>query len=456
MPRRTVIRGALLLPNDGRQALRRTDLLIEDGRIAAVGGVEPEGATIVEVKGIVVPGLIDAYRHLDLALTERGFAPDPGPRARTLVEEPAFVEGLGEEGRRQSSQVALGAALPAGVLAVGDPSGAALLDPGLALSAAVRVVSALDLSRAHHAEAELDRLSALAGQEPDGDRFQVALWAGDAERTALPRLTEAASLARRRHLPLYVRLGTRPDDRQGLARLERAGALGPELVLLHGTGRSMDDPRRVRALADAGVRLVLAPAFELLSGAPLPPIERLITQGIVCALGTHSAATRLRFELAEEARLLYRILKAKVEHPASLALEAATRGGGLAVGTKSGTLEVGQRADFLLFDLDAAPGEDHEVIARRILFHTPSRMVRAWVDGQVVWDRGRVLPFTTASATTLEQVRRQAVAKVVAAHQTGGARLHRWLDRLEVALAGSNSGWHRGQLPLSAEDPRGE
>lgn len=455
MAGRTVIRGATLVPNDGRQALRRTDLLIEDGRIAAVGGVEPADAAVVEVRGLLVPGLIDACRHLDLTLADRQYVPSVGPRARDLVDTPAFLRGLRTEGRRQSSLLGLGAALPAGVLTVGDPSGAAGLDPGLSLSAAVRVVVAVDAKAGAGTEAELDRVLNLAEGEPDGGRFTVALYGGDAERAPLRSLLEASALARRRHLPLLLRLGTRPDDDHGLRRLRKAAVLGPELVLLHGTGRALLNPTDVRALADSGSRLVLTPASELLSGAPLPDVARLLTQGVVCALGTGSASTRLGFDLAEEARLLYRILKDQAEHPASLALEAATRGGGLALGTKSGTLEVGQRADLLLFDLEAAPGESHEVIARRILFHTPARIARAWVDGQVVWDRGRVLPFAGPSPNALEAARAQGVAEVNLARGRAWAQWLRLLDGFERIVAGG-WGWHPGRLPVSAEDPRGE
>jgi len=74
----TLIRGATVLIGDGRR-LEAADVLVQDGRIAAVGQglVAPVGAVEVDAGGKwVTPGLIDVHSHL-------GVYPSPGMRAHS-------------------------------------------------------------------------------------------------------------------------------------------------------------------------------------------------------------------------------------------------------------------------------------------------------------------------------------------------------------------------------------
>lgn len=56
----------------------KADLLIEDGRIAAVGtGLSCEGALCTDVEGkLVFPGFIDAHTHFDLEVSDTVTADD--------------------------------------------------------------------------------------------------------------------------------------------------------------------------------------------------------------------------------------------------------------------------------------------------------------------------------------------------------------------------------------------
>lgn len=65
--RRTIIRGADLLTMDPQlKEMKETDVLIEDGLIAAVGkGLSATDAEVVEAKGmILMPGMCDGHRHV--------------------------------------------------------------------------------------------------------------------------------------------------------------------------------------------------------------------------------------------------------------------------------------------------------------------------------------------------------------------------------------------------------
>src|SRR5688572_10990680 len=98
MADRRIIRGATVVALDGRRVLRRSDVLIEDGIIAAIGGVDTADALITEVHGVVMPGLIQAHVHLDQALLDRHFVPDTDPEVYAQVQIPTWLGRLDEAG----------------------------------------------------------------------------------------------------------------------------------------------------------------------------------------------------------------------------------------------------------------------------------------------------------------------------------------------------------------------
>jgi cytosine/adenosine deaminase-related metal-dependent hydrolase len=66
-PRATLIRGADVLTMDpALQEMPETDVLIENGRISAIGkGLAAEGAEVIDAKGMIpMPGMCDGHRHL--------------------------------------------------------------------------------------------------------------------------------------------------------------------------------------------------------------------------------------------------------------------------------------------------------------------------------------------------------------------------------------------------------
>jgi len=63
------LRGATLLDGTGAAPIESATLVVEDGRITAVGtGAPPKGAEVLDLEGLtVLPGLIDAHTHLGIA-----------------------------------------------------------------------------------------------------------------------------------------------------------------------------------------------------------------------------------------------------------------------------------------------------------------------------------------------------------------------------------------------------
>src|SRR5690606_41975221 len=82
--------GTLLTVTKG--TLENTDLLIRDGKIAAIGRnlTAPEGCRIIDATGLfVMPGITDAHSHIALeALNEMSSPVTPEIRMRAALHPP--------------------------------------------------------------------------------------------------------------------------------------------------------------------------------------------------------------------------------------------------------------------------------------------------------------------------------------------------------------------------------
>lgn len=60
--------GAAVVDGTGADPVAGQNVLVEDGRITALGGTPPAGAEVVDLTGLILtPGLIDAHVHLGLS-----------------------------------------------------------------------------------------------------------------------------------------------------------------------------------------------------------------------------------------------------------------------------------------------------------------------------------------------------------------------------------------------------
>ena len=101
----TLIRGARLWGRTGS-----ADLLLRDGRIAAIGPdlVAPVDAEAIDASGcLVLPGLVDAHAHLDKTLWGTPWHPNQaGPTLRDKIDnERAVLQQLGLSPELQSARI---------------------------------------------------------------------------------------------------------------------------------------------------------------------------------------------------------------------------------------------------------------------------------------------------------------------------------------------------------------
>jgi dihydroorotase len=211
----TLIRGARVLGGDP------ADLLLKDGRIAAVGGrLSATGATVVDAGGLVaLPGLVDLHTHLREPGREDAETVETGSRAAALggytavhamanTDPVADTAGVVEQVWRLGQEAGLVDVVPVGAVTVGlrgerlaelgamadsaarvrvfSDDGSCVADPAL-MRRALEYVKAFDGVVAQHAEEP--RLTAGA-QMNEGDRsarLGLTGWPAAAEEAVIAR-----------------------------------------------------------------------------------------------------------------------------------------------------------------------------------------------------------------------------------------------------------------------------
>jgi cytosine/adenosine deaminase-related metal-dependent hydrolase len=186
--------------------------------------------------------------------------------------------------------------------------------------------------------------------------------------------------------------GQRPTE-----YLAAIGALGPNVLLAHATG--IDDAE-VEVIAQCGASVVICPSTALKEGSGLGRrrLPELLGHGVKVALGADSAnssnyldAVRMMNAAAvgfKDGRLDPTVV------PAELALEMATilGAGALGLDGEIGSIEVGKKADLVLFDARRAEWRALFDPINNLVYSADGRSVRTVVaDGRVVVDEGRVV-----------------------------------------------------------------
>ncbi len=334
----------------------------DDGTILALGG--PEGR---RVRGVIVPGLVNAHTHLELSALA-GQVP-------AGLGLPVWVEvlmrlrgGLSDQAARAAIGRAVLDLIQAGTAAVAEVTNTGLAVGALEAAKVQGVVHAevigIDPAGASAALERAAGISAetLAVRPSPHAPFSTS---GELIRRAVSAPGPMATIhldedpAERRFLAtgegpwadLMDRLGR---NRTGFAPpgcspaqyLASLGVLGPELALVHGVGFEAGD---VAAVAEAGSTVVLCPRSNLHISGKLPDVPALLAAGVPLALGTDSLASCPDLDLFGELAVL------RQRFPGVDPLQwvlAATRGGARVLGRPDlGVVAGGAAPGLLLVDL---------------------------------------------------------------------------------------------------------
>jgi len=435
---RTLIRGGTLVTCDAAgTAPRPADLLVENGRIAAIGKARPaaKGPTrVVDATGCaVVPGLVQAHVHLCQAMF-RGMADDL-PLLEWLRQRIWPLEAAHDEkSLSASAELGLLEMMLAGTTTILDMGtvhhydavfdacdragirvfgGKTMMDAGKDVPKGLRETTKDSLKKA-------DRLlEAWRGKGNGRLRYAYAprfilscteqLFRGVVERS---RATGAL---------LHSHVAEHPDERTAvkealgdddLAILRKWGFAGSRTLLAHGV-QIRDDEADL--LAKDGTRIVHCPSANLKLGSGIARIAELDRRGVQLALGADGAPCNNNLDPWVELRhaaLLAKVRTSTTAIPAPRAFRLATIDGAKALGIDAevGSLEVGKRADVVVVRIDGPHVEPGGDVYSRLVYGCTARDVEhVFVDGEHVvenqvhmrLDRETVLAIARSQAKKL-------------------------------------------------------
>ena len=179
-----------------------------------------------------------------------------------------------------------------------------------------------------------------------------------------------------------------------IARLERLGILGPNLIAVHCVHMS---PPEIELYAKLGVHVAHCPASNLKLASGVAPVYAMLKAGINVGIGTDGAASNNRLDMLGETRLASLLQKGTsgdaAALPAHQKLEMATLNAAKALGWQDeiGSLVSGKAADMTAINLSSIETQPvYDPVSH--VFHAAGRenVSHVWVNGELLLDN-RVL-----------------------------------------------------------------
>jgi 5-methylthioadenosine/S-adenosylhomocysteine deaminase len=209
--------------------------------------------------------------------------------------------------------------------------------------------------------------------------------------------------ARKLGLRVSTHVGTglaRVKDRQAIKKLNEAGLLGPDVILVHDTNIVDDDSE---LLAKTKTEVSLSPFTELRTGFGITPIGALTKAGVPLSLSVDTTVLAGNCDMFAIMKALLNIADGEAQSEFAMSarkvLELGTIGGARALGIadRVGSLTPGKRADIILIrttDLNMAPFTDP---GRMVVQSTnPSNVDTVMIDGRMLKSRGKLIGFDVA------------------------------------------------------------
>jgi cytosine/adenosine deaminase-related metal-dependent hydrolase len=293
---RYVLRGGAVFSMDRDVGdVARADVLVEGGRIAAVGrDLDADDAATVDCAGcIVMPGFVDTHHHsfetpLRAILADGLLSDGERNYFGEIIQRysPLFTP----EDARLSVYASAVSQLDAGVTTVVDisqihhtPEHVDACVAGFA-AAGQRVVMAYNPPSPDAMLGELRRLRAGAFASRD-QLLTLALHTGIAVEDARARWAEVRDLG----VPIVSHMvGGAFGPADGIAMLARAGLAGPDIEYIHCTNISDDS---WRAIAETGGHVSIACPIEMTMRHGMPPIQAALDHGVEPSLSSDVECT---------------------------------------------------------------------------------------------------------------------------------------------------------------------
>jgi len=415
-----LLRGGYVVTQNPRREVVRGDVLVEKGRIAAVGDVRGSADRVIDATDCaVLPGLINTHHHVANTLL-RGVADD-------VPLEAMLEKAFAIDAKLTRRDVQMGALLGSiEMLKSGTTSFHDLfywedeVARGVRESGIRGFLSWVVLDEAFTTQrgSPLKNAEQFVRKQKGDDLVTPSVGLQGVYVCSEESYAGAKSLAEREDVGLHTHLSEtrtevyahrRRTGQRPVEWLEKIGVLGDRLVAAHCVWVTLNE---VRTLARHGVRVSHCPTSNMkLASGGVAPLPEMFEEGVTVSLGTDSPISNNGMDMFEEMKVCALLHKSSrwdaSVAPAQKVLDLATIDGARALRQEDrlGSIEAGKAADLAVLDLHRAHATpfNRENLIRHLVYTCRGSDVRyTIVGGHVVVDGGAVT--TVDEAVVVDRV----------------------------------------------------
>ena len=362
----TLIRNATIIPMTERDRFLRGDILIENGRIKAVGKTDGKADEIIDASSMIaLPSFVDAHTHLSMVLM-RNYKDTCENLQDWLSEIFPIEDKLDGEDIYQASRLGCAELIQSGCTVFADMYFHAWNTVRAVKEAGMRgIIGQTFMNDGKDTDFRIRELAPRT-LESIGENDMIRLDAAvHAVYTSTPDCYQrAAEWVKERGVRMHTHLSeTRKEVDDCIAEygmspvklLESIGVLDVPVYAAHCVHTDEDD---MRIMKEHGVAVVHNPSSNMKLASGIAPVRSYRELGICTALGTDGASSNNNLSMMKEmnaAAMLQTIanMTPSAARPYDI-IEMATLGGARALGLddRIGTLEEGKEADITLINTD--------------------------------------------------------------------------------------------------------
>jgi len=242
-------------------------------------------------------------------------------------------------------------------------------------------------------------------QGKDNGRISIWLAPGAIWSSTKEALEMAWKLTKEYKTGFTIHISETPFDRQASKEihgvtdvevLEKLGIVGPNVLMVHCVYLT---PRDIRMAKYYDIKVSHNAVSNMYLASGIAPIPQMIERGITVGLGTDGAASNNTQDMIETLKITALLHKVHTLDPtiitAEKVLEMATIDGAKALGLedKIGSLEVGKKADFFIYNpaLSAKSTPMHNPVSTLVYSGSNECVETVIIDGNIILEEKKLL-----------------------------------------------------------------